>query len=205
MSITPSGITLKGKIDDLINIINVITDDLNNIKIVINDETTEFTVYEKRHQAIHQKCFFTVSDIYTIGAEATLKMAGLTGSKYIHMTPPIITPNNGNVKIKAYRSISNISSGSNLSVRNNFVGYENDILTSWVSMKQGVTFDGENDLNRFYTDFIGGAKNTGQTGREVLEWILSPNSYYSLTIENAGNQENTFGFFLQWYETMNGL
>lgn len=185
----------------------------NLIKLVydidqkLGDEETEFTVYDKRHQAIHQKCFFTVSEIVSIAAETTTSYAGKTGNKYIHMTPPLINPDNGNVRIRAYENISNIDGGSALAVKNNFRGVENDVLVSWVSMVGGtdVSFDGGTVPNRFYNDYIGGSKNTGQSGRELLEWVLLPNSYYALSIENAGNQANVFGFFLQWYESMNGI
>lgn len=150
------------------------------------------------HKKIHQGLLFT--SFYSGTIEANTSVTGIlqTGNdRYIHANLPDVTITNDIIKV-IWRRGGSFIGGVDIPIINN---NDNSTKThSLQSLKMNVTVTsfGTTVLKEYYV--IGGNKVAG-SNKQGLEYILKPNTTYSLTFENIGNSSIFYSYERIWYET----
>lgn len=167
--------------------------------------TKSFRMITVSHSMVHDgKLFRAISATPSLDPAASYVFSFTTGNtgKYAHMTPVLVssTDNIINVVIKEGATIT----GGSLVGALNF--NRNASTAPIVTIKKGVTVSVEGSVTLAdYTVGEGGnpANSTGGTVESGVEFVLKPNTTYTLSVTNIGTIAETVArVTLQWYETL---
>lgn len=167
--------------------------------------TKSFRMITVSHSMVHDgKLFRAISATPSLDPAASYVFSFTTGNtgKYAHMTPVLVssTDNIINVVIKEGATIT----GGSVATAINF--NRNVTTSTMVTIKKGVTISVEGTVTLAdYTVGSGGnpSNSAGGSVESGVEFILKPNTTYTLAITNIGTVTATVArVSLQWYETL---
>lgn len=174
-----------------------INDYLYYILKSLNDRRLFMPTIKTVHEKIHDGVFFDVCHKITIDAESTINIAGKTNNKYVHFVGGLKTSID-NVDIAIYEDTV-YTEGSNLRINSHNRNYNNN--TGWSELKHTVNIS--QNGNEFFSDFEPGASGVllsyGGNSEEREEWVLKPNTTYSIIVTNNATDANTIYLYLNWY------
>ncbi len=176
------------------------------------DQIDRFTgfpvVVQSDHSYIHNGIGFNLSGTTgSLAAASTWSISFTTpgNSKYIHLRPTGLSSTANTLQCRIAES-SIMSSGSVATPINRNRNSKN---VSLVTIATGATLTSEGSNILQYAQ-VGAGTNAGNaTGGGAdgssEEWVLKPNTTYSIRFENVGSVTATVGYFnLFWYEESAG-
>jgi len=160
------------------------------VKIIDND-----------HAYIHQGKYFTRATKFTLASGASIKFTLQTNSeKVIHYRPINIRTSADNLSGFFFEGSSGASGGTALVPSNR---NRTSTVTTDSILTQGATVT--NNGTQISELFIPGSTGVGgtRTGSDLSgtnEWVLKPDTLYTIVLTNGSSGNNTIFLEFQWYE-----
>ena len=175
------------------------------------DQTDKFTgfqcVAQSDHAYIHQGIGFGLSGTTgSLAAAATHSISFITpnNGKYIHWRPTGLSSTANTLQMRLAEE-SVMSSGNAATPKNH---NRNSHTVSSVTIATAATLTTEGTILQYAQ--VGGGTNAGNASGggsdgSAEEWVLKPNTTYSIRFENVGASTATVGYYnLFWYEESSG-
>lgn len=176
------------------------------------DQTDKFTgfqcVVQSDHAYIHNGIGFNLSGTTgSIAAAGTYSISFRTpvNSKYIHLRPTGLSSTANTLQMRIAEE-SVMSGGSAATGRNRNRNSKNPSI---VTIAIGATLTTEGTILEYAQ--VGAGTNAGNASGggsdgSAHEWVLKPNTTYSIRFENVGASTATVGYYnLFWYEESSGV
>jgi len=183
---------------------------MGNVSRTSADELDKFTGYQVfitgDHTYIHQGKGFSISGTTgSVAAAGTYSISFVTPSdKWVHMRPVSFSSTANTLQCRLSEG-STMSSGTTTIAKNR---NRNSGKLSKVTVAVGATLSAEGNIMEYGQAGSGAnpANSAGGTGDgSNLEWVLAPNSTYSIRFENVGTVTATVGYYnIFWYEEDRG-
>jgi hypothetical protein len=184
--------------------------DPNNFELMQADFVTQAPKQiDNDHAYIHEGHAFGAFSVETSTATTRtylLKTPATTADyKYVHFRPVVSTNNKGGVEVSIYEGTTQTgSTGGQLTLWNR---NRNSAVTAGTTIHYGVTGSVSTALSRMAHYYAGGStgqgvNTSGGSAEAIYEWVLKPNTKYSIVYSSPASTKIGAEFFL--YEEARG-
>lgn len=165
------------------------------------DENGAIIVVDEMHAMSHKSNVFHLSDTFTIGANSSVYIAGVTQDRDLHFYSERYDATLGGLEISLYKDISLVSGTLVTPICRN---QKLPLGVSSFLVYTGATITGATLANRLRIIGIPTAgtpqSRVTSSGSDLLEWELKNNSSYAIEIKNITADIITVYANFDWYE-----
>lgn len=155
-------------------------------------------VMNELHAFIHRGIVFDLSAKIIIPSETTVYLTGQTNGKTVHFHKENYTSNAGGIEFKLLEGVTATGGSAMTPINRNRASTTQSTLI--VKSGATVTQTGTELYLIGFPESATPSRASSLSGGETLEWVLKPQTFYAIQINNFSNAERTVYAELCWYE-----